>query len=101
MHSWRLAHATLKYLWPDTPALRLRLCACFALVALGRGVNLAVPVLYQHVIDRLSHISVQTHSQVGACLGGSAPACRARSPYPLCVPHRSARAGRASSTSCC
>ncbi|EFJ52475.1 hypothetical protein VOLCADRAFT_86609 [Volvox carteri f. nagariensis] len=43
-----------RYMWPESRPLRLRLVACFMLVLAERCVNLAVPVLYKHMVDELS-----------------------------------------------
>ncbi|KXZ43254.1 hypothetical protein GPECTOR_96g720 [Gonium pectorale] len=43
-----------RYVWPDSRPLQLRLVACFGLVLAERCVNLAVPVLYKHMVDTLS-----------------------------------------------
>ena len=41
----------------------MRLLACFVLLAAGRVVNLAVPILYKHVVDRLSYATNVQHPQ--------------------------------------
>lgn len=45
------------YVWPQSPTLRARLVGCFVLVIAERGVNLAVPVLYKSMVDRLGSAS--------------------------------------------
>ena len=42
---------------PDTPGHNLRLAACFALVVVERGVNLALPIMQKNMINRLGFIS--------------------------------------------
>ena len=37
---------------------------CFVLLAAGRVVNLAVPILYKRVVDRLSYATGLQHPQV-------------------------------------
>lgn len=57
---WQLMYGCLSYVWPDTLPLQVRLCACFLLIVVGRAVNLAVPILYKHVVDVLSAVSTGT-----------------------------------------
>jgi len=52
--------SSFKYVLPQTRALRLRLAGCFLLVALERCVNLAVPLLYKHMVDTLSKVGKGT-----------------------------------------
>lgn len=48
--------SAFKYVLPDSPGLRTRLIGCFVLVALERCANLAVPLLYKHMVDTLSQV---------------------------------------------
>ncbi|KAG1666247.1 hypothetical protein FOA52_011549 [Chlamydomonas sp. UWO 241] len=54
---WRMAASAFKYVLPKDKKQRLRLFACFVLVAMERGVNLAVPVLFKQMVDSLSQVS--------------------------------------------
>ncbi len=45
------------------PCAQVRLLACFVLLAAGRVVNLAVPILYKRVVDRLSYATNARHPQ--------------------------------------
>ncbi|KAK9816458.1 hypothetical protein WJX72_000550 [[Myrmecia] bisecta] len=53
------------YVWPDTPMLQLRAVLCVMIVVFIRLLNLAVPVLYKHVVDTLSDVSSRTHPSHG------------------------------------
>ena len=53
------------YVWPDTPMLQLRAVLCVIIVGIIRVLNLAVPVLYKHVVDTLSDVSTRTHPSHG------------------------------------
>lgn len=44
----------LRYAWPRTPGLRLRVFACVVLLVLMRGLNLAVPITYKKLVDQLA-----------------------------------------------
>ncbi len=48
---------------PLRGCLQVRLLACFVLLAAGRVVNLAVPILYKRVVDRLSYATNVQHPQ--------------------------------------
>ncbi|GAX77428.1 hypothetical protein CEUSTIGMA_g4873.t1 [Chlamydomonas eustigma] len=51
---WRMAMGAFGYVLPDSQPQRVRLVACFLLVAAERLVNLAVPVLFKQMVDQLS-----------------------------------------------
>ncbi|KAF5839708.1 hypothetical protein DUNSADRAFT_137 [Dunaliella salina] len=53
---WNMVLSSFKYVLPQTKPLKLRLAGCFLLVALERCVNLAVPLLYKHMVDTLSKV---------------------------------------------
>lgn len=59
-----MVYGVCQYIWPDRILLQARLLACFALLAAGRVVNLAVPILFKRVVDRLSYVSGRTHPLV-------------------------------------
>ena len=44
----------LPFLWPKGMKLQLLVCACFALLALGRAVNVLVPYSYKILVEQLS-----------------------------------------------
>ena len=48
---WRMAMSAFRYVLPSSRTQRVRLAACFLLVAAERGVNLAVPVLFKQMVD--------------------------------------------------
>ncbi len=50
--------SSFKYVLPKARPLQLRLAGCFLLVAFERCVNLAVPLLYKHMVDTLSKVCV-------------------------------------------
>ncbi|KAL4458403.1 hypothetical protein ABPG75_013268 [Micractinium tetrahymenae] len=70
----RLVQGTLRYLVPDTLPLKLRLLACFLLLALGRVVNIALPVVYKKVIDRLAAAGTAAASSAAAAAAAAAAA---------------------------
>jgi ATP-binding cassette, subfamily B, heavy metal transporter len=45
----------LPYLWPkDSPGLRRRVVAAIAFLVAAKGINVAVPIVYKHVVDALA-----------------------------------------------
>lgn len=58
-----------RYVWPESHPLQLRLVACFLLVLAERCVNLAVPVLYKHMVDDLGSAAAAVADNSGG--GGS------------------------------
>ncbi|KAL4429585.1 hypothetical protein ABPG77_008634 [Micractinium sp. CCAP 211/92] len=68
----RLVQGTLRYLVPDTLPLKLRLLACFLLLALGRVVNIALPLAYKKVIDRLAATGAAAASSAAAAATAAA-----------------------------
>ncbi|MDE2228059.1 MAG: ABC transporter ATP-binding protein/permease [Alphaproteobacteria bacterium] len=47
--------SVLPYLWPkESPALRLRVVAALACLALAKAVNVGVPLLYKEAVDKLA-----------------------------------------------
>jgi hypothetical protein len=53
-HTWvALFFEACRFVWPQTLALQLRLVLCLLLLVLMRVLNLAVPILFKHLIDRL------------------------------------------------
>jgi hypothetical protein len=78
----RLIQGTLKYLVPDSLHLKVRLAACFLLLAVGRVVNIGLPLAYKHVIDRLADTGAAAAAAAAAAGasgsgGGGGPAVRA------------------------
>ena len=60
--SWpSLLLTAIVYVWPDTPGLRLRAILCIVIIAAMRLLNLAVPILYKHVVDTMANVSARTH----------------------------------------
>jgi ATP-binding cassette subfamily B (MDR/TAP) protein 6 len=51
---WKMAFSAFKYIVPADTDQALRMAACFGLLGIERVVNLAVPILFKHMIDRLS-----------------------------------------------
>ncbi|KAI9096206.1 P-loop containing nucleoside triphosphate hydrolase protein [Phlyctochytrium arcticum] len=58
VNTWRLAWAKLgklmPFLWPKPLKLQLLVVCCFVLLALGRVVNVLVPLQYKHVVEELT-----------------------------------------------
>ena len=48
---------------PGVDCIQVQLMACFVLLGAGRVVNLAVPILYKRVVDRLSYATGLQHPQ--------------------------------------
>ncbi|PSC68384.1 ATP-binding cassette sub-family B member mitochondrial [Micractinium conductrix] len=66
----RLIRGTMRYVVPDTLPLKLRLGACFLLLLLGRVVNLALPLSYKKVIDRLAETGTAAAAAAAAAAAG-------------------------------
>jgi ATP-binding cassette subfamily B (MDR/TAP) protein 6 len=49
-----MALGAFRYVWPAAGLLRVRLLACFGLVMVERGINLAVPILFKQMVESLS-----------------------------------------------
>ncbi|KAG2448895.1 hypothetical protein HYH02_006243 [Chlamydomonas schloesseri] len=60
-----------RYVWPESRPLQLRLVACFVLVLAERCVNLAVPVLYKHMVDDLGSAAAAMADNTSGSSGGS------------------------------
>mmetsp|Transcript_18402 Transcript_18402/g.51583 ORF Transcript_18402/g.51583 Transcript_18402/m.51583 type:complete len:1155 (+) Transcript_18402:140-3604(+) len=80
---WNMVLSSFKYVLPQTQPLKLRLAGCFLLVALERCVNLAVPLLYKHMVDTLSKISALHHltASLGSLMPGASTAVPAGQPH--------------------
>lgn len=52
-----MALMAFQYVWPTSGALKARLMACFVLVLIERGVNLAVPILFKKMVETLSNVN--------------------------------------------
>lgn len=50
------------YVWPKTPILQFRACLCVVLLAIMRLLNLAVPVLYRNMVNKLSDAAIAASS---------------------------------------
>ena len=50
------------YVWPKTPVLQLRACLCVLLLAVMRLLNLAVPILYRNMVNKLSDAAIAASS---------------------------------------
>ena len=50
------------YVWPKTPILQLRACLCVLLLAVMRLLNLAVPILYRNMVNKLSDAAIAASS---------------------------------------
>ena len=50
------------YVWPKTPMLQFRACLCVVLLAIMRLLNLAVPVLYRNMVNKLSDAAIAASS---------------------------------------
>ncbi len=60
--SWpSLLLTAIVYVWPDTPSLQLRAVLCVFIIGVMRMLNLAVPILYKHVVDTMANVSARTH----------------------------------------
>ncbi|KAK9835927.1 hypothetical protein WJX84_005950 [Apatococcus fuscideae] len=60
--SWpSLLLTAIVYVWPDTPGLQFRAILCIFIIAAMRLLNLAVPILYKHVVDTMANVSARTH----------------------------------------
>jgi hypothetical protein len=51
------------YVWPKTPMLQFRACLCVVLLAIMRLLNLAVPVLYRNMVNKLSDAAIAASSR--------------------------------------
>lgn len=56
--------SSFKYVLPQSRPLGLRLAGCFAIVALERCANLAVPLLYKHMVDTLAEVRARTRCEL-------------------------------------
>lgn len=45
--------------------VQLRALACVVIVVIVRVLNLAVPIVYKHVVDKLSDVTSMTHPRGG------------------------------------
>ncbi|KAI8474748.1 MAG: ABC transporter type 1, transmembrane domain-containing protein [Monoraphidium minutum] len=68
-----MAMGAFRYVWPSAGMLRARLLACFVLVMIERGVNLAVPILFKNMVEALSALGEDD----AAPGGNAAPAAAA------------------------
>ncbi|KAK9864361.1 hypothetical protein WJX84_009107 [Apatococcus fuscideae] len=60
--SWpSLLLTAIVYVWPDTPGLQVRAVLCVFIIVIMRLLNLAVPILYKHVVDTMANVSARTH----------------------------------------
>jgi hypothetical protein len=57
---WQMAMGAFRYVWPSAGLLRVRLLACFTLVMVERGINLAVPILFKNMVESLSQTGAVT-----------------------------------------
>jgi ATP-binding cassette subfamily B protein len=59
----------LPYLWPkDAPGLRQRVVAAIAFLVAAKGINVAVPIVYKHVVDALAADTLTTLAVVPIAL---------------------------------
>ncbi|KAL4854966.1 ATP-binding cassette sub-family B member 6 [Chlorella vulgaris] len=72
----RLINGTLKYLVPDQLHLKIRLIACFLLLLVGRVVNIALPLAYKHLVDRLASSTAAAAAAAAAGAEGGSPSLR-------------------------
>ena len=64
---WTMAMTSFKFVLPSDRSQRLRLMSCFLLLGVERAVNLAVPILFKQMIDKLSHLgSIKETLQVSS-----------------------------------
>ncbi|KAG2483230.1 hypothetical protein HYH03_017887 [Edaphochlamys debaryana] len=64
------------YVWPEERGLQARALGCLGLLVCMRVVNLAVPILYKHVVDilaRATAAAAASHSSHAATGGGALP----------------------------
>ncbi|KAI9001654.1 P-loop containing nucleoside triphosphate hydrolase protein [Gaertneriomyces semiglobifer] len=54
MDTWRKVSKLMPFLWPKPWKLQVLVIACFLLLALGRLVNVLVPLQYKRVVDDLT-----------------------------------------------
>ncbi len=59
---YELMWTAIVYVWPKTPILQLRACLCVLLLAVMRLLNLAVPVLYRNMVNKLSDAAIAASS---------------------------------------
>lgn len=69
------------YVWPRTPILQFRACLCVLLLAIMRLLNLAVPVLYRNMVNKLSDAAIAASS--GDPSGWQPTFWNVRPPLPL------------------
>ncbi|OMH79369.1 Iron-sulfur clusters transporter ATM1, mitochondrial, partial [Zancudomyces culisetae] len=51
----RLLKSIIKYAWPkDNPAIKYRIIAAAALMVMGKGLNVYVPVIFKNIVDALN-----------------------------------------------
>ena len=55
----------ISYVWPTSVVLQLRVVACVIIILAMRVLNLAVPILYKSVVDKLADVSSRTHPNHG------------------------------------
>lgn len=59
---YELMWTAIVYVWPKTPMLQFRACLCVVLLAIMRLLNLAVPVLYRNMVNKLSDAAIAASS---------------------------------------
>ena len=59
---YELMWTAIVYVWPKTPILQFRACLCVLLLAIMRLLNLAVPVLYRNMVNKLSDAAIAASS---------------------------------------
>ena len=53
--AWQTIKKSLRFIWPyGRPGLQLRIALCLVLLALGRAINLLLPLTYKHAVDDLT-----------------------------------------------
>lgn len=66
-----MAASAFHFVWPDTGMLRVRVLVCFVLVMAERGINLAAPIAFKHMVEVLSTVVTPATADVGGVAGGS------------------------------
>jgi len=70
--SFEIVRGLARHLWPDETDTKKRVIACGCLIVAGKGVNVAVPFIFKHIVDMLNADPGQcvSASLITACVLG-------------------------------
>ncbi|KAJ1925365.1 Iron-sulfur clusters transporter atm1, mitochondrial [Tieghemiomyces parasiticus] len=66
---WQILRNLLKYLWPkDDPGAKVRVVTALTLLAMGKVLNVQVPIIFKHIVDRLNDVAPAIGADGGVSL---------------------------------